>query len=601
MYLRVSRQKRKDGSVRSHFQIAHNSWDPATRRSRVKILHNVGRADSDESVQALRRLARSILARCDPDQIAATHPDTRLLGAFPYGDLFALEALWQRLGIPRAIARARGSRRLRFDVERALFVLVANRACAPASKLHCFRQWLAEEVRLPGVQSLSLQHLYRAMDFLEAHRDTLEEEIFWHTANLLQLDTELLFFDTTSLHWEIDEEDAEEVTAGAGAGGRTYAPLRQRGFSKNGRGDAPQAVIGLAVTREGFPVRHWVFPGNTVDVETVQQARRDLAGWRLTRCVFVGDAGMVSAANLRALAAAGGRYLVGQSLRAGGEAYEAVLGTPGRYRKVAENLRVKEVTVGKGERRRRYALCFNPEEAKRQKGHRERVLAELEAELASLAETRRKAEERAEAKRAKERAAQGQGDREAGTEATGGADPNAEQGGGERRGHRKRECELQASGRYGRYLRTRADGSLAIDRTKVRAAGRRDGKFVVHGNDDSLSGEDMALGYKQLQRVEQAWRTLKSGLRLRPVYHWAPHRIHAHVTIAVLALLLERMAERACGQTWGRIRDRLKRIQLAQLLSGGKTVWQVTEPSEEARKILEKLELDEPSPILRID
>ena len=148
--------------------------------------------------------------------------------------------------------------------------------------------------------------------------------------------------------------------------------------------------------------------------------------------------------------------------------------------------------------------------------------------------------------------------------------PVRERPGRSGRGHRKRECELQASGRYGRYLKTRADGSLVIDRKKVQAAERRDGKFVVHGNDDSLSGEDMALGYKQLQRVEEAWRTLKSGLRLRPVYHWAPHRIHAHVSIAVLALMLERMAERACGDTWRNIRNRLKRIQLAQLLSGGR-------------------------------
>lgn len=101
--------------------------------------------------------------------------------------------------------------------------------------------------------------------------------------------------------------------------------------------------------------------------------------------------------------------------------------------------------------------------------------------------------------------------------------------------------------------------------------------------------------------LEEAWRSLKSGLRLRPVHHWLPHRIEAHVSIAVLALLLERMAERACGDTWRNIRDRLKRIQLAQLLSGKKTVWQVTEPTKEARKMLKQMKLDEPAPILRID
>jgi len=147
----------------------------------------------------------------------------------------------------------------------------------------------------------------------------------------------------------------------------------------------------------------------------------------------------------------------------------------------------------------------------------------------------------------------------------------------------------------------RKDGRLAIDRKKVREAERRDGKFLVHGNDDSLSGEDMALGYKQLERVERAWRTLKSGLRLRPVHHRVPRRIRAHVAIAVLALLLERVAERACGQSWQSIRDRLKRIQLAQLLIGGRKVWQVTKPGAEARKLLKSLDLKPPPPILGLD
>jgi transposase len=102
-----------------------------------------------------------------------------------------------------------------------------------------------------------------------------------------------------------------------------------------------------------------------------------------------------------------------------------------------------------------------------------------------------------------------------------------------------------------------------LDAAKVKQAERFDGKFVVHSNDDTLTAADMALGYKQLQRVEEAWRTLKSGLRLRPVFHWAPHRIHAHVALTVLSLLLERTAEHACEDTWRNIRDDLKRIQRA--------------------------------------
>jgi transposase len=149
-------------------------------------------------------------------------------------------------------------------------------------------------------------------------------------------------------------------------------------------------------------------------------------------------------------------------------------------------------------------------------------------------------------------------------------------------------------------VRLSKTGKPAIDAAKVKAAERLDGKFVVHSNDDTLSAEDMALGYKQLQRVEEAWRRLKSGLRMRPVYHWAVHRIHAHVALTVLALLLERVAEHACGDTWRNIRDDLKQIKLAQLSSPNGTVWQVTEPAPPALKRLKSLQIPPPPPILKL-
>ena len=546
MYLRQSTQKRADGSTLRHLQIAENVWDPAKKRSRVRILYNCGRADDPKAAERLRRLARSILKRCSPEELAAADSTLTVADAWPYGDLYVLQRLWERAGLPELIAEQVGSTPLEFSVERALFAMVAHRACAPSSKLHCHEQWLAEDVRIQGCGELKLHHLYRAMDFLHAHKAALEEGLYYRVADLLNLDVELVFYDTTSLHFEIADEDAEAPEG---------PPLRKRGHSKNGLGDAPQVLVGLAVTREGFPVRHWVFPGNTVDVSTVAKVKRDLKGWRLNRCVFVGDAGMVSAENLKALARGGGRYIVCMPVHRGGEADE-VIGRRGRYREVAENLHVKEVVVGEGERRRRYAVCFNPREAERQRWHRAKVLAELEAELASLR-------------------------------------PSDS-------GHRKRACELRASGRYGRYVRLTKTGLLRIDRAKVKAAERLDGKFVVHSNDDTLQAEDMALGYKQLQRVEQAWRRLKSGLKLRPVYHRAERRIRAHVALTVIALLLERMAEYACGDTWRNIRDDLKRIKLVQLSGPNGALWQVTEPREGASKRLKSLRIPPPPTILKL-
>jgi hypothetical protein len=559
MYLRESKQRRADGSVVTYLQLAENLWDSEKRRSQANIVWNCGRADDPEVVERLRRLAKSILRRASPEQIVADSADWKLVCAWPLGDIHVLESVWQRLGIAE-ILRTQAGGRFRFEVERALFAMVANRACAPVSKLYCHEQWLKEDVRIVGTEKLELQHLYRAMDFLEANKEMIEQAIYFRVADLLNLDVEVIFYDTTSLHFETDEEDrgnaAGEVKGSRGAGAKTYAAPRKRGHSKNGRSDAPQIVVGLAVTREGFPVRHWVFPGNTVDVTTVAKVKDDLKGWQLTRCLFVGDAGMVSEANFQSLAKGGGKYLMAMPMRRGDEVTEAVLTRPGRYRQVAANLRVKEVVVGEGERRRRYAVCFNPEEAKRQKAHRDELVKELEAELASLSDR------------------------------------------GE--GHTKRMCALRTSSRYGRLLKETSKG-LAIDTAALRQLARFDGKFVVHSNDDTLTAEDMALGYKQLQRVEESWRTMKSGLRMRPVFHWAPHRIHAHIALTVLALLLERTIEHACDDTWRNIRDDLKHIQLAQLSSPNGTVWQVTEPTPAAAKRLKSLNIKPPAPILALD
>jgi hypothetical protein len=559
MYLRETRQKRTDGSVITHLQLAESVWNPSKGRSETRILYNCGRAEDPEVAERLRRLAKSILRRASPEEIIAEHPGWQVVNAWPYGEVYALEALWARLGIAEVIEEVVGGRRFDFPIERALFAMVANRACAPGSKLYCFSQWLTEEVRIEQTAALDLQHLYRAMDFLEAEKTAIEQAIYFRVADLLSLDVDLVFYDTPSLHFEVDDEDRgvgpnDVVWGSEPAGAKPYAAPRKRGNSKNGRGDAPQIVVGLAVTRDGFPVRHWVFPGNTVDVSTVEQVKRDLKGWQLSRCLFVGDAGMVSQANLQTLARGGGKYIVCVPMRRGDEVTREVLARPGRYHPVAQSLRVKEVVLGDGERRRRYIVCHNPQEAERSRAHRAELLVELEAELASLRES-----------------------------------PE---------GQSKRACVLLNSARFGRYLKRSATGHPLLDPAKVKAEARLDGKFVVTSNDDTLSPEDMALGYKQLARIEEAWRTLKSGLKLRPVYHWAPHRIHAHVALTVLALLLERVAEHACADTWRNIRDDLKHIKLAQLLSPNGTVWQVTEPTPAAAKRLKALNIKNPPPVL---
>jgi hypothetical protein len=336
--------------------------------------------------------------------------------------------------------------------------------------LACYEQWRADDGSWPEAKTLALAPRSRAMDFLLRHSESREQELFDRTADLFNADVDLVFWDTTTLDFA---SDAEEET-GECWRAQEIPALRTRGHSKDGRDNTPPVVVGLALTRDGWPVRSWVFPGNTAEVTTMEHRKADLRGWRLNRGVFVGDSGMFSAAHQQRLSRARGRYRLAVPMRKVTEGPRAVLSRPGRYREVAANLRVKEVLVGDGERRRRYLICHNPEEAEREQAHRDRLLELVRAEIAGL-------------------------------------DTRADD-------HPKQACELIASRRFGRSLTMDARGRLSINATKVAAEAKYDGKFVLTPNDDTLDAEDVALGYKSMRRIDGGFRRLKTtGLQTRPV------------------------------------------------------------------------------------
>ncbi len=535
MYLRETKRKNADGSVARYYQLAENEWDKQKGCAVAKVVYNFGRAE-DLDAEKLKRLAKSILRMFPAEEALAAEPDVEIVDSWPYGGIFVLEQLWRQLEIDQVLGRGK-------PLERALFAMVANRALQPYSKLYCHEQWLKEDVFFPDGQQLALHQLYEAMDFLLVNQERVEKAVYFKVADLMNADVDLIFYDTTNVHFEIDEEDERSKK---GPDGKERGPLRKRGKAKNKRYDAPLVSVGLAVTRDGLPVRSWVFPGNTTDVTTVERVKTDLKGWKLGRCIFVGDAGMNSEENRRTLSLANGKYILAAKMRGGDEVTKQVVTRQGRYHVVRGNLRVKEVVVGDGERRQRYVVCHNPDEQARQRQHREKLLEQLVKELAT------------------QRA------------------PVA----GE---HTKRTCELIASERFGRYLRRTKRGALRIDRAAVRQEAHYDGKWVITSNDDSLTVEDLALGYKQLMRVEECWRTMKSGLRMRPVYHWLPHRIEAHVKLCVLALMLERVAEIRAGDTWRNLVGQLDTIKVVEYKRAGVRVRQTSEVRTTVSALLKML------------
>jgi hypothetical protein len=549
MYLRTTRRKNKDGTEAVYYQLAETVYNREQRRPEAHIIHNFGRAE-DVDAEALKRLAHSILRVCDVPDVETLRGSVELEEVFEYGVLLTTEALWEELGIGPILRRFMGREKTRSPHERILMALTANRLDEPTSKLGCYEYWLPKGVWLPEAASWKLEQLYRSMDFLLKHIKALEEEVFNHVVNLFNADVDLIFYDTTSLYFEIDEEDPDgyDMVGGstsANAVSRSGAlrrdsvekakskGLRKRGHNKEGRDGNPQIVVGLAVTRDGLPVRSWVFPGNTNDVSTIARIREDLRSWRLNRTVLVGDAGMFSAENQKILAKGHGRYILAVPMRKVKEVKEEVLTRPGRYKEVKENLEVKEVKVGAGACERRYILCLNHQEAEREARHRAGLLEELEAELAKL-------------------------------------DAQEED-------HPKKACELLASKRYGRYLKQDGKQRLQIDQGKVKAEAKLDGKWVLTTNDDTMSPEDVALGYKAAMLIEGCFRRMKTtGLRTRPIYHWTRHRIEAHVKLCVLALLIQRTVEIRTSDTWRNVSRELEALKVIRYRQEGRTIVQRT-------------------------
>ena len=565
MYLRSTPRRNKDGSEVRYLQLAHNVWDPQKRRSTVQVVYNFGREDAANR-DALQRLVASLTRFLDPDAaLAAAADGLEFTESRPLGGTWALDALWSRLGLSKEMHRLLKGRRLDDSAERVLFALVANRALAPSSKLAAAR-WVNEDTLIAGLPVTSDDACYRAMDWLLEINSKLERKVFDTLAHLLNLEVDLLFFDTTSTYFVTDDADEpvardkngnpvpSDNTDGDDGEQREPGGFRTWGKSKDYRDDLPQIVIGMAVTRDGIPVRVWCWPGDTNDSALIRQVKDDMRDWCLSKVIWVADRGFTSAANRRYLRQGGGSYIIGEKLRSGSAEAAAALSRQGRYKDVAQNLKVKEVRIAEDER---FIICFNPEAAGRDAAIRARMIAQL-------------------------------------TEAITGSDQLSPGKRAELRGIISTKPGLN------RYLRVTPGGLLRIDAARAKAEENLDGKYLLRTADPKLSAEDIAVGYKQLLEVERGWRDMKQVIDLRPVYHRREHRIRAHVILCWLALLLARIAENACGQTWPELRRELDRIHIGTFTGPAGTFRQRTEITKPQATILKALDISTPPRIYQL-
>jgi hypothetical protein len=222
MYLRSAKRKNKDGSSVEYYQLAHNERHPVTRKPVAKIIHNFGRADQLER-QQLVRLCKSIARVCglivtdphDPNAASADRQHAELADnlkikqTLALGGPLVIEALWKRLGLKKTLETITTAAGAQIPYERALLAMVANCLCEPESKLGVWERWLSK-VYLPTCSGLKLRHMYEAMGLLHAHAEQVEKAVFFETADLFNLEADLIFYDTTTASFSVDGEDGPD-------------------------------------------------------------------------------------------------------------------------------------------------------------------------------------------------------------------------------------------------------------------------------------------------------------------------------------------------------------------------------------------------------
>lgn len=484
--------RRKTSGERVYLQIVENRWENG--RTKQRVIATLGRLDEltqngqlEGLLQSGARFSESVLVLVAHRNGQVPAIQTRRIGP---GLVFG--RLWEDLHFPAILQRLLSGRHFELPVERILFLTVLHRLLVSGSDRSCVLKW-KQDYEIPGTEMVSLHQVYRAMAWLGERlpddqqkgatpfaprciKDAVEEALFARRRDLFST-LDLVFFDTTSIYFE-------------GAGG---TELGRRGNSKDHRPDCKQMVVGMVLDGEGHPLCCELWPGNVTDVKTLLPVVDRLRErFHIRSVCIVADRGMISKETIQQLQAdeRNVHFILGARLRNVKEIYETVLSRPGRYREVhgprekstdPSPLKVKEVWV----EQRRYVVCVNEEQARKDRADREAILESLREQLKQ------------------------------GTKS------------------------LVGNKGYRKYLRTEGP-KFAIDDAKVKNEERFDGKWVLQTDLEDFSSETVALKYKQLWMVEEMFRTAKTLLETRPIFHKCDETIRGHVFCSFLALVLRK-------------------------------------------------------------
>ena len=519
MFFRV-----KQSGPRQYLQIVENSRDHG--RVRQRVLTTLGRLDElkqsghlDSLLASGARFAEHILLLTAHRNGQAPAITTRRIGP-----TLIFQRLWEETGCQQVLAQLLAHRSFEFPVERAVFLTVLHRLCATGSDRSAQR-W-KEDYLIDSADEVELHQLYRTMGWLGDQLPADQQQGFTKLVPRCTKDVieEQLFARRRDLFSELEIVFFDTTSLYfEGEGGET---LGQYGHSKDHRPDLHQMVVGAVLDGDGRPICCELWPGNTADVTTlIAVVDRLRQRFRIRRACIVADRGMICDEVVQELEATGRPYILGARMRKQKEVREQVLADKGRFRVVygprhkstdPAPLKVKEVKIAE----RRYVVCVNAEQVQHDRRQREQIVSALREQLR-------------------------QGDK-----------------------------SLVGNKGYRRYLKVEGDSHFAIDEAKLRDEARYDGTWVLRTNTE-LSAADVALQYKKLWMVEQWFRSCKSLLETRPIFHHRDATIRGHVFCSFLALVLRqelqaRLEARGHHFEWADVVRDLERVQYVEVAQGGR-------------------------------
>lgn len=542
MYIRITQHKSAKKTYR-HIQIAESYRDPDKGNApRTRILHKLGSLEELGEEQIVR-LAEGLMKAIGME---LSLPE--LKNAKDFGHVHAVKVVWDKLGLSRALERAGISGKTNTDFCDMVRWLVMNRLCEPCSKL-ALLDW-TDSIFAPGATGLSYHKLLRSMDRLIAVKEQAEPLI---AATVLdpKEPVDMVFYDITSTYFEGDKSILDD-------------DLRRYGYSRDHRDDRRQVVIGMVVTRRGIPLCHHVFPGNTADKTTVAKVISDLkTRFNLSRIIFVGDRGMLSDDNLEHLKGEGLGFIVAHPVRRNNLGQDVIH----KLRKQIDSANTEEQFFEKIHEGERFIMAYSPDIAQQSEEARRQRLEKADAWLTPVL------------KRLAMPVGRGRKPTPQGT-------------------YDRVRDYLRDHGLLTWYRVELADGKLTVKKNSksLNQEAATDGVLLLETSDMALPAMDIVTHYKELAEIERGWRSLKSSLHLRPVYHWTERRIRAHIFVCVIALQMERwMRNKLQSISVPKALRILRQVKVGELCFGGKTMLLPTTLTPEQKDILKKLGVSQPT------